>query len=81
MIEAAGAGELNPEYDYTDDYVADDYPTAGSRPTDSEYPLGIAMQYASALLEMHVDELCTVFFNYPVLDCPTTTIYISVYIS
>jgi hypothetical protein len=49
MIEAVGAGELNPEYDY-DDYVADDYPTAGSRLTDSEYPLDIAMKYTSALL-------------------------------
>jgi hypothetical protein len=43
LIGAAGAGELNSEYDYTDDYVADDYPTAGSRSTDSEYLLGIAM--------------------------------------
>jgi hypothetical protein len=30
-IGAAGAGELSTEYDYTDDYVADDFPTAGSR--------------------------------------------------
>jgi hypothetical protein len=31
---------------------------------------------------MHIDdEPCTAFFNYPVLDCPTTIyVYISVYI-
>jgi hypothetical protein len=38
IIGAAGAGELNMEYDYTDDY-----PTTSSRPTDSEYLLGITM--------------------------------------
>jgi hypothetical protein len=43
LIGAAGAGELNPEYDYADDYTAEDYLTPGSRPTDSEYLLGIAM--------------------------------------
>jgi hypothetical protein len=31
------------EYDYADDYVAEDYPTLVSSPTDSEYLLGIAM--------------------------------------
>jgi hypothetical protein len=41
---------LNPEYDYTDDYAAGDYPTPGSSPIESEYLLGIAMYYASALL-------------------------------
>jgi hypothetical protein len=41
LIGAAGAGELNPEYDYTDDYVVEDYPTPGSRPTNSEYLLDI----------------------------------------
>jgi hypothetical protein len=39
IIGAAGAGELNPEYDYADYYVVDDYPTTGSCPTDSEYLL------------------------------------------
>jgi hypothetical protein len=26
LIGAAGAGELNPEYDYANDYAVDDYP-------------------------------------------------------
>jgi hypothetical protein len=43
VIRAAGVGELTPKYGYTDDYIDDDYPTAGSCPTDSEYLLGIAM--------------------------------------
>jgi hypothetical protein len=38
LIGAAGAGELIPEYDYTDDFTAEDYPTPGSCPTDSEIP-------------------------------------------
>jgi hypothetical protein len=50
LIGAARAGELSSEFDYTDDYIADDYPTIGSCPTDSENLLGIAMQCASALL-------------------------------
>jgi hypothetical protein len=29
LIGAAGAGELSSEFDYTDDYVADDYSHAG----------------------------------------------------
>jgi hypothetical protein len=36
LVGAAGAGELIPEYDYTDDFTAEDYPTPGSRLTDSE---------------------------------------------
>jgi hypothetical protein len=43
MIGAAGAGELNPKYDFDNDYGAEDYPTLGSHPTDSEYLLDIAM--------------------------------------
>jgi hypothetical protein len=39
LIGAAGAGELIPEYDYADDFTAKDYPTPGSRPTDSEIPI------------------------------------------
>jgi hypothetical protein len=35
IIGAAGAGELILEYDY----AAEDYPTPGSRPTDSEIPI------------------------------------------
>jgi hypothetical protein len=35
--------ELNPEYDFVDDYATEDYPTPGSRLTDSEYLLYIAM--------------------------------------
>jgi hypothetical protein len=36
LLGAAGAGELNPEYDYVDDFAAEDYQTLGSRPTDFE---------------------------------------------
>jgi hypothetical protein len=36
LIGAAGAGELIPEYDYADDFAAEDYPTPDSRPTDFE---------------------------------------------
>jgi hypothetical protein len=31
-----GAGELNPEYDYADDFAAEDYQTPGSCRTDFE---------------------------------------------
>jgi hypothetical protein len=43
IMGVAGAGELSSEFDYTDDYVVDDYVTTCSRSTDSEYLLGIAM--------------------------------------
>jgi hypothetical protein len=43
LIGAAGAGELNPEYDYAADFAAEDYPTPGSRPTDFENLLDIAI--------------------------------------
>jgi hypothetical protein len=43
LIGAARVGELNPEYDYADDYAAEEYLTPGSCPTDSRYLLGIAM--------------------------------------
>jgi hypothetical protein len=36
LIGAAGAGELIPEYDYTDDFTAEDYQTQGSRMTNFE---------------------------------------------
>jgi hypothetical protein len=36
LIRAAGAGELNPEYDYAEDFAAEDYQSPGSRPTDFE---------------------------------------------
>jgi hypothetical protein len=36
LLGAAGVGELNPEYDYVDDFAAEDYQTPGSRPTDFE---------------------------------------------
>jgi hypothetical protein len=39
LIGAAGAGELIPEYDYSDDFTAEDYPTPGSCPTNSEIPI------------------------------------------
>jgi hypothetical protein len=34
LIGAAGARELNSEYDYADDFAAEDYPTLGSRSTN-----------------------------------------------
>jgi hypothetical protein len=40
---AAGAGELIPEYNYADDSAAEDYSTPGSRPTDFENLLDIAI--------------------------------------
>jgi hypothetical protein len=43
LIGAVGARELNPEYDYTDDFAAKDYRTPGSRPTNFENLLDIAM--------------------------------------
>jgi hypothetical protein len=43
LIGAAGVGELIPEYHYADDYAAEDYQTPGSRPTESEYLLDIAI--------------------------------------
>jgi hypothetical protein len=43
FIGAVGAGELIPEYDYADDFIAEDYPTPGSRSTDFENLLDIAM--------------------------------------
>jgi hypothetical protein len=36
LIGETGTGELNPEYDYADDFTAEDYQTPGSRPTDFE---------------------------------------------
>jgi hypothetical protein len=39
LIGAAGAGELIPEYDYADDVTAEDYPTLGSRSTNTEIPI------------------------------------------
>jgi hypothetical protein len=43
LIGAAGVGELNPEYDYTDDFAAEDYRTPGSRLIDFENLLDIAI--------------------------------------
>jgi hypothetical protein len=43
LIGAAGAGELNPEFDYADDYAVEDYLAPGSRPTDFEWLLDIEM--------------------------------------
>jgi hypothetical protein len=43
LIGAAGAGELIPEYDYTDDFAVKDYQTLGSHPTDFENLLYIAI--------------------------------------
>jgi hypothetical protein len=39
LLGEAGAEELIPDYDYADDFTAEDYPTPGSRPTDSEIPI------------------------------------------
>jgi hypothetical protein len=36
LIGAAGARELNPEYDYADDFAAKGYQTPCSHPTDFE---------------------------------------------
>jgi hypothetical protein len=36
LIGVAGAGELNPEYDYADDFAAEDCQIPGSRPIDFE---------------------------------------------
>jgi hypothetical protein len=43
LLGAAGARELIPEYDYADDFAAEDYQTPGSRPTDFENLLDIAI--------------------------------------
>jgi hypothetical protein len=43
LIGAAGSEELIPEYDYADDFAAEDYQTLGSRPTDFENLLDIAV--------------------------------------
>jgi hypothetical protein len=43
LLGAAEAGELILEYDYSDDFAAEDYPTPGSRPTDFENLLDIAI--------------------------------------
>jgi hypothetical protein len=42
LVGAVGAGELNPEFVYTNDYAAEDSPTPSSHPTDSKYLLDIA---------------------------------------
>jgi hypothetical protein len=36
LIGVAGDVELIPEYDYAEDFTAEDYPTPGSRLTDFE---------------------------------------------
>jgi hypothetical protein len=36
VIGAAGAGELIPEYDYANDFTAEDYPTPRSGPINFE---------------------------------------------
>jgi hypothetical protein len=43
LIGEAGAGELNPEYDYTDNFTTEDYQTPGSRPSDFKNLLDIAI--------------------------------------
>jgi hypothetical protein len=43
LIGAAGAGELMPKYDYADDFAVEDYQTPGSRPTDFDNLLDIAI--------------------------------------
>jgi hypothetical protein len=39
LLGAVGVEELIQEYDYANDFSAEDYPTPGSRPTDSEIPI------------------------------------------
>ena len=48
ILGAAGAGELNQDYD--DDLGYDDYSHPGSRSTYFECPLGMAIRTASALI-------------------------------
>jgi hypothetical protein len=43
LIGAAGAGELNPKYNYANDFAAEDYQTPGSHPNDFENLLDIAI--------------------------------------
>jgi hypothetical protein len=43
LIGVAGARELNPECAYADDFAAEEYQTPGSRPTDFENLLDIAI--------------------------------------
>jgi hypothetical protein len=43
LIGAARAGELNPEYNYANDFTAEDYQTPGSHPNDFENLLDIAI--------------------------------------
>jgi hypothetical protein len=43
LIGPAGARELILEYDYADDFTAEDYQTPGSRATDFENLLDIAI--------------------------------------
>jgi uncharacterized membrane protein len=43
LIGAARAGKLISEYEYADDFAADDYQTPGSRLTDFENRLDIAI--------------------------------------
>jgi hypothetical protein len=42
LLGAAGAGELIPEYDYADDFTAEDYPTQVHARLILKYLLGIA---------------------------------------
>jgi hypothetical protein len=42
LIGAAGAGELIPEYDYADDFPAEDYPTQVHTRLILKFLLGIA---------------------------------------
>jgi hypothetical protein len=67
----------DPRVRLADDFAAEDYPTPGSRPTDYENLLDIAVKNASALLYMHVDEPCTTYFKYL---APLLYMFISVYI-
>jgi hypothetical protein len=43
IIRSSWSRELIPEYDYADDFTAEDYPTPGSCPTDFENLLDIAI--------------------------------------
>jgi hypothetical protein len=71
LLGADGAGELNPEYDFTDDFTAEDYPTPGSRPTEFEnlqtlqYSL-LALYFICMLMNLAL----------PILNIMSLTIYV-----
>ena len=65
ILGAAGAGELNQDYD--DDFGYDDYPHPGSHPTFFECPLGMAIRTAKCFIyciAMDMMNPCIASFTY-----------------